>query len=347
MHDKIGQLRELGQKIEGWRQAQDWTVNALCREYGQLGSSKTFGRILDAQDDLSEGMDIDKQFLNYRAAWELMQEREEDPEENKIYTDFDFMKAGLSAIAEAVQQTDITRFVLITGLSGAGKSTLLDALQAHPRLGAITSRVEATEAWRAKTTDFLGALLMEMGHYDDKSKKDGSKEEADRGRKPELPQSTNARLEKLIERLDGRRRILAIDEFHHVGPEGYNMVKTIINRTKAVVVGVAIPELITRINKSNHAEAKQLFFNRLYEHVRFGEPRTGDVLEFMRRRGMKFASEKDAGVIAKSLASDSYEFGMWKYVKRCVKRANRSKGKAWTAEDFKDVVVRVKNSISL
>ena len=347
MHDKIGQLRELGKKIEVWRLAQDMSVAALCRDYGQLGSSKTFGRVLDEADDLSEGMDVGKRALDYQAAWELILERKEDPEQNRIYTDFDFVKSGLSAVTEALQQTDNTRFVLVTAGSGGGKSIFADILMEHKQLGPITTVVEASEAWRAKTTDFLGALLTKQGHFDRRGKRDGTEEAADRSRKPELPQGANDRLEKLIERLDGRRQVMVIDEFHHVGPEGYNLVKTIINRTRTVVVGLAIPELINRINKNSHAEAKQLFFNRLYEHVRFGAPQSGDVLTFMERRGLKFKSTDSARNIARSVSNDSTSYGLWKYVKRCVTRAKAKGAVAWGEEGFKEIIVRVKNSIEL
>ena len=43
---------------------------------------------------------------------------------------------------------------------------------------------------------------------------------------------------------------LAIDEAHHIGPAGYNIVKTIINQTRAVIVMTAIPDLIARINRA-------------------------------------------------------------------------------------------------
>jgi type II secretory pathway predicted ATPase ExeA len=343
---KIQQLRELGRKIEEWRVAHDYSKNKICAKFGQLGSSKTYGRVLDLKDDLAEAFDLDKQLPNYQAAWDLIQEHQEDPEENRIYEDFGFMESALEQVKEAMQQTDDMRLVLITGRPGAGKSAALKLLQADKRIGAVTVRVEATEAWRAKTTDFLGALLTEMGHYDRRGKQDASDGEVDRGRKAELPQSANDRLNRLIERIDGKRIVLAIDEAHHIGAEGYNVIKTLINQTSATVVMAAIPDLVNRINKKSHCEALQLF-GRMWSRVDLGSPKTGDVLQFMTRRGLKFATPADANGIARKIADESSTLGLWRYVKRCVREAKRRAGTAWTAEEFSHVIVKVRNSISL
>lgn len=340
--NKISELRRIAQEIENRRLTLGLSKNVLCQKFGQLGSTKTFGRMLDAKDALEE-LNLDRQLENYQAALELVLGYDEDPEELKIYSDFGFVRRGLNAVSDALQETDITRFVLVTAGSGGGKSAFLDLLQSEKKTASITYRVEATEAWRSKISDLLGALLMEVGMFD----RSTEEERARRDPSKELPQSSDARLRKLIERLDSRRVILAIDEGHHIGAEGYNIVKTIINQTRAVVVMTAIPEIIARINKKSHSEAQQLFTNRLSEHVRLGTPEAGDVLEFLKRRGIKFATAKDASAIADKISKEADSYGLWKYVKRCARYGRKEGGGPFNQNDFVKVIVRVKNSISL
>ncbi len=272
-------LRSLAQQIEAWRLGRGLSRNQICQRYGQLGSSKTYGRILDVEDGLAQ-LDVAVQTANYQAAWELLQVSKDDPEANRIYSDFEWVRAALVTVTEALDEPGISRLVLITGGTGAGKSTILDLLDRHPITKNITYRVEATEAWRESTNELLGALLTEVGAFERATDDAAAKSPTNA-----LPLSPGARLRKLVERINGRRVILSIDESHHIGPAGYNIVKTIINQTRAVVVMTAMPELIARINRASHAEAAQLFQNRLFEHVRLTRPEAGDVLEFCKRRG--------------------------------------------------------------
>ena len=341
----ITDLRAVAAQIEARRLDLGLSKNELCRKFGQLGSTKTYGRILNENDPL-EGVIVPRQLGNYQVAWELLQTYTEDPEANRLYHDFEFVRGAVAAVHEALDQPDITRLVLVTGGPGAGKTAFLDILEETRQTANIFYRVEATEAWRESTNELLGALLMEVGMFD-RAPAGGDTESRQR-LEPEkaLPIGPAARLRKLEDRLDSRKVILGIDEAHHIGPAGYNIIKTLINRTRAAVVMTAIPELITRINKAAHAEAKQLFFNRLYEHVRLGAPQAGDVLEFLRRRGVKFTSPKDASAIAAKIADDAQSHGLWKYVVRCARRARRQEGPL-DAAAFAKIILAVKGAISL
>lgn len=141
--------------------------------------------------------------------------------------------------------------------------------------------------------------------------------------------------------------ILGIDEGHHIGPSGYNLVKTIINNTRAVVAMTAIPELILRINKQSYSEAAQLFTNRLYQHCRFGAPTSAEALDFMQRRKVKFASAKDANEIAKKVADDAAAFGRWRYLDRCARKAKQQGNGPFNMESFAKIISRVKSQINL
>jgi hypothetical protein len=342
MDNKITELRELALNIETRRVQLDLSKNALCQKFGQLGSTKTYGRILDGGDDLTQ-LNIAGQLENYRAAWELIQSCDDDPEQMRIYSDFEFVEEAMAAVAEAMQQTDNTRLVLVTAGSGGGKSTVLDWLKEDPKTSKIFYKVEATEAWRMREGGLLGALLMEVGSYDGEEAR-GNRRKANY---QALPIGANARLRQLIELIDGRRIILGVDEFHHIGPAGYNIIKTIINQTRAVVVAAGMPELIARINKNSHSEAKQLFHNRLFKHVSIGTPSTGEVLEYLKRRGVKFAGPREANAIAEKLSKDSATYGLWKFVKRCANEARKKASHPFSLEAFAGIIAKVKANISL
>lgn len=335
------ELRDIAFEIEQRRQHLGLSKNALCQKFGQLGSTKTYGRILDVTDEL-EGLNVLTQLQNFRVARELLLDFKEDPEESKIYADFTFIKSAMDTVGEALQQNDNTRLVLVTGESGSGKSTLLDQMQQSDRTRSIVWRVEATEAWRESSFELLGAILGTVGIFE-RQPEGEKKKDADSA----MPRTPGGRLAKLVQRLNGNRAIIAIDEGHHIGAAGYNIVKSIINQTRAVVVLTAIPEIIQRINKNAYAEATQLFRNRLYEHVRFGAPQAGEVIEFMRRRGVGFAGPKIAASVAEKIASEAKHFGNWKYAVRCTREARRKSAEPFTAEQFMQVILDVKNKISL
>jgi energy-coupling factor transporter ATP-binding protein EcfA2 len=337
--ENITQLRSLAQAIEQRRTVLELSKNELCKKFGQLGSTKTYGRILDESDDL-DGMSVDKQIVNYQAALELVNAFTEDPEENKIYADFEFMRDAMTTVSECLQETDNTRFILVTGDSGAGKTTFIEALKLHPHYSKILYCTEATEAWRLKVNAFLGALLTELGMLDRTNKGDKTKTEM------LLPTGTEARLEKLIEHINGRQIIIVIDEGHHLGVEGLNVVKTLINQTRAVVIVLAHPALMAKTTKAAYAEVGQLLKNRLFASIRWPVPTSGDVLEFMRRRGVKFANEKTASEVAKAISVQSKGMGLWKFVKRCTKDARKNRTPL-TMDDFARVITKVKDRISL
>lgn len=341
--DTITKLRQLAGQIDQRRVELDLSKNQLCAKYGQLGSTKTFGRILKDDDDL-DGMDIEKQVQNYGAALELLAAYAEDPEENKIYADFSFVREAMQSVAEAMQQTDNTRLVLVTSRSGGGKTTFKEALKLNPRFRNNLYDVEATEAWRSKTNGLLGALLEAV--LINRAKAD-EKEESSRASLVKSIQGTEARLIKLIERINGSKIILVIDEAHHLGPEGFNLVKTIINQTRAVVILLAHPDLLNRINRNSYAETSQLWQNRLYECIKLPAPVSGDVMEFLKRRGVKFASEKVVSEASASISKESDTHGLWKFVKRCAQQARKNGAGALSSEDFARVIVKVKARISL
>jgi len=347
MHSsKTTELKSLGTKIETWRASNHLSKNALCKQFGQLGSTKTYGRVIDPEDALDD-LNIDGQLANYLAAWDLIQAFKQNPKDTEIYADFDHIMDATTAVAEALQEPadSISRLVLITGDTGSGKSTAVKILETHPATANVTYSIEATEAWRESENELLGALLMEIGIFDKADDESGEKKKKDP--RAGLPAGAGARLQKLIDRIDGRRLIIIIDEAHHIGPAGFNLVKTLINQTSAVFVLCGMTELILRINRTSHAECRQLFFNRLYKHIRLDAPEPGPVLEFFKRRGIIFETALEASQISNRVAQDSKGFGNWKYLVRCAKESRKRPNKPHTFETFVAITTAVKRHISL
>jgi hypothetical protein len=72
MDGKTKQLKELAYQIEIKREALGFTKKGWCDRFGQLGSTKTYGRIINPKDELEE-LDVERQLDNYLAAWEMIQ----------------------------------------------------------------------------------------------------------------------------------------------------------------------------------------------------------------------------------------------------------------------------------
>jgi len=346
MHNPTTDLREIAAQIEAWRAAHGLSKSALCKRYGHLGSSKTYGRIINPEDTLDEQIDVPRQLDNYRAAWELIRSELGDGHDSELYGDLQHVREALQSAINATQETGNNRLVLITGERGSGKSGFLDILSTDKRTANITFVVEATEAWREKPNNLLGALLMEVGCFERKPTDD---DEEARGRDPmdRLPSGTDGRLRKLVERLDGRRLILAIDEAHHIGPAGFNVLKSIINQTRAVIVMCAIPVLLGRIMKASYAEAAQLFENRIYEIIKFHGPDKGECLDFLKRRGVKFTTPKEAEACASKVIEGAATYALWNYVGRVARKARELGGNPYTGASFVDVIVAVKKRITM
>src|SRR5438105_15902043 len=118
MHNgTVERLRTVAGEIEAWREERGLSKAALCKKFGHLGSTKTYGRIIDREDDLKE-LDPVRQLDNYEAVLVLMQSEHGDPEDSKVYTDFEFIRDGMQAVINATRETGNNRLVLVTGERG-------------------------------------------------------------------------------------------------------------------------------------------------------------------------------------------------------------------------------------
>jgi hypothetical protein len=114
--------------------------------------------------------------------------------------------------------------------------------------------------------------------------------------------------------LKERKLILIINEAHHLGIPGLNMVKTILNATPTIIVLECIPVLLTRLLGSNYEEAIQLTGNRLCERVLLPTPPGEEILMMLDRRGVKFENVEVRNATAKLLEADAPTYGNWRFV---------------------------------
>jgi DNA transposition AAA+ family ATPase len=308
MSSEMEQLRAVAAEIEGWQLARKWSTAKMCQEFGGLGSTKTYKRILDRNDDLEE-LKVGKQLANFQAVLLQIEMQGEEATREDVYDDFADMVEARRAVAGAMKEQGNTRLVIVEGNPGTGKSAICDELE--KKWPNVFVRAEATEIWKESPMAMLKHLLLAVGKREMRAKED------DKG-KPSaevlMPQCTDERQEKLFDQLNERKFILGLDEGHHLGPRTLNILKALINQTPTVVVMFAIPTLLARLTTKSYEEARQLTHNRLYRRVRLRGPEAGEVAEFVQRRGIKWTDKKAENECTEKLANRARSLGNWKFV---------------------------------
>lgn len=248
------ELRALARDIDTFRRDSGLTTVQLLARFPELGSDKTFSLFRKPDADLSE-LALDKWLAKYREVWKAIDGNFEAPEVPRLDD-----LAGPAKLCEVFLRTrrvrDNSRFVLILGDSGCGKTTTLDVLASKPYGLSNVLRTDAHAVWRDKKsgrgTDvcLLRDLLSKLGVEDAPSRRDQL-------------------LMEVVAKLQGRQRCIAIDEIHHLCPDGINLLKDLINMTPAIIVGAAMPELWDKLNsvRGGWTECKQLMRNRLAEKI--------------------------------------------------------------------------------
>lgn len=260
--------------------------NALLRKFPALGSTKTYRLILDGHCD---GLSVDRQLTNYRRAALLLDNAQSSSEEI-IWSDMDKTERVILAVTEARAQRGVNRFVKVTGRSGFGKTSCVGALDEK-----FPNEVLAVEADVSTTLPVLLKRILHRLNAGRARDDDGQTERR-------VPGPTDERLLGVIEALnDGRRRILCIDEAHHLRADSLNGIKTLINQVAdLVVVMLGVGTLMKQIEDSASEEAEQLNDNRLYEAVNM-EVTALDAERFLCR------SLKIATALAKTIAPQMAE----------------------------------------
>jgi AAA domain-containing protein len=321
--DTLQQLRAVAANIETFRKDLGMQKAPLLRQYPELGSDKTYGKIISGSFDQ---LDAEKWFQAYEHVWNQIQHDDQGGDDGLIES----LSAPVElcrSYLETRNEKGNARFILILGDTGMGKTTAIRVMQSKP-YGGLMVVVEASDAWRGpKGTagPLLHAIGVALGMNG-------------------LPVRRDTLLNEVMAKLKGQRRCLVVEEAHHLCPQGLNTIKTLINLTPVIVVATAIPVLWERVagSKAAWAEVKQLVGNRLAERIVLTLSME-DVMGFLERRdtGLSAADMKKA---AARLMEEARGFANMKFIDRATARFKRevAKGQDASLETFNNAIAQEK-----
>lgn len=310
------ELRSLAQRIEQFQLEQKWSDTRLLREVPQIGSSKPYRNILRGKlDELS----IDAQLTKYRAALkrvEALRTRTKRPEPE--YRTFQNVTESLSAVEAALLENSLRRFVAIVGESGTGKSTVRRFITGQHK--EITIAFEAHDHWGGSLRCIANAAVAAFNT-------------ARKGKVQCHPQIPTITVENLIGGIESQRLILLVDEAHHLGPRGINMLKSLINACpNLVVVAEFIPSLLKQLTRNNFEECRQLFLNRMCEIVELPSPPAAEIRQLLENREVRLPEKCDEWM--ESLAVEARSFGNWAFINQFCNAVPIAEKRLMNAEDF-------------
>jgi type II secretory pathway predicted ATPase ExeA len=304
MNTDILKLRQLAAEIRNYQLERGWSDARLVREISGVGSSKTYKSVLDPNNDL-EDYDLAKQLRNFQSAVEAVNAmRKTDRPAEPEYEDFDNVTDAEEAVRRASLEDEecVARLVIIEGETSTGK----DAVKRHllKQFPNNSVALDANELWKMAPTTPLNAIYVALEIV--KRQTENST--------PKIPRHPKDLLMSILDELKNRKLILIINEAHHIGLPGLNMVKTIINESPVVIVLIGIPKLLTQLLGQNYEEAIQLTGNRLAERVYLNTPQSAEILLMLERRGVKFESPLVQNTAAQLLQEHAPAFGNWRFV---------------------------------
>jgi Rad3-related DNA helicase len=237
----------------------------LLSQYPSLASHKTHSRLMRGD---TVGLDLSRWAAQYLATAQLISAEADAPRESRAEDGLIEELSPTAAVTETVAelaafQAGPDRLVIIEGGTGSGKTWALKAVA--QRLEGMCIRVEASETWRS-LNQMLRDLCVAAG--------------LSRGG---LPTTTGGLQAHLLAGLQSRK-ILLIDEAHHLTAQGLNTIKTLLNRTPMCIVMAGIDTLWRKLQASSAEEARQLIHNRMFRRLALKAPVLADVELFLRKR---------------------------------------------------------------
>lgn len=279
------QTADIAKRVNGFAVRKGWSKKRLCAEMPLIGSERTFRDMLAGRGD---GYDLERQLQNLQAVWQEVSELAGPGETEPVFDDLTSVTQVANACLGVMSNWGINRAVIVLGESGIGKTTAIRRLATR-----YTDRVlmmETTAVWKDNPAPLLKAMLRQLGEG-------------------EPPISAADRFDLLVQKLSLSRRMIAVDEAHHLGPNSLNTIKSLINQTPGEFVLAAIPSLWAKLSRSAYMEARQLSTNRLYELVQL-ELETADIARFLRHRipGMDLKLSREAGKLIRPPAAGNGNF---------------------------------------
>lgn len=305
--DAARQLRQIATAIETYRADLGMTKATLLRTYPELGTDKSYGKIIAG--DFTELKIEDRWLPAWSHVWSQIQAGEDD-DDSELIANMSGPTELCRAYLETRNEKGNARFILALGDTGVGKSSAVRILRAKPYGGLITA-VEACEIWKGKTGRGSAIpLLREIGRAS------GLRD---------LPAGRDRLLTAVVDGLSAKRRGIVIDELHHLCPEGVNTLKALINLTPSIIIGMAMPVLWDKLSGSRAGwiECKQIKGNRLAEviHMRL---LVEDVLTYLQARLADLQlSDAFLADAARRLQAEAVHLGNLAFVKAAVRRFRR------------------------
>lgn len=308
MHNELEeQIRAKARQVQNYQIERAWSDARLLKEIPQLGSTKTFKRLLNTKDKL-EQVNLANQLRSLDSALATIESRRKsDQRAEPDYDDFNNIIDTLSAVAEALhEEQSIARFVAIQGENGTGKTTTARALAREYPNGLIA--VEALDGWRDSRGAPFTALLQAFNSA--------------RKAQVKIPVYPIDRFGALVDAINDQRLVILIDEAHYLSPRTLNDLKSLINKCPRIaLVCLFIPSLLRRLRTNAYEEAAQLFGNRMSRTVHLQNPQANEVLDLLQRRGVTFVNDEEATAAVANLVQDAPELGNWRYISQFAREA--------------------------
>mgnify|MGYP003601961737 CR=1 FL=1 len=316
------ELVELARNIRNWQESKGsaFTTAKMLRRFPTLGSDRTYGRLVAGT---VEDLDVEKQLVNYRSAWALIEAIGDDASTSEdFYDDLSTVVQLRRAMMETFNENGIARFILVQGDTGSGKTSA--ARSVIQRYGSRLLFTELSPYVGDSPYNFLVLVLAALGI-----------------KSP--PNDAMGCYAKVVHELNATRRGLIIDELHHAGPKILNSIKTLINQTPGEFVGLTMPTLWNRLEKAAYDECRQLTGNRLAERIQLDQINRSDMTKFVTRRlpGLNGATAQAIALLEQSAKGR----GNLAFVRDvCRRAAEQYDGQKITIEDFAGVVAAEQKS---
>lgn len=293
--EEAKELQTIAQEIKTWRESrpsqEGWTIKRLMSTFPGLGSDKTLAAL--SQGEFA-GRPVWKWLPRYRVALGALRNMEEHQGGVEEILPLSNMAEALPAVCTAVLKMGkkrIDRLVVIEGGSGAGKTSNLKRIKEE--WAGAAYYMEADSSW-VSARQAAGDILAAMGETT-------------------IAYPRAKRQEALLSRLQSNV-VLLIDEAHHGGAEFLSLVKTLINRSEAVIVLAAMDTLWRKLTCEASEEASQLLHNRLSEKVVLYPPEKEDVQVY-------FEAVFPVGLEhAEILAKESARYGYMSYLRKVMEQ---------------------------
>ena len=324
--DTAEQLRSVAQNIETYRIDLVMSKAQLLRDYPELGSDKTNGKIVSGN---LEQLDAASWLEKYQHVWNQIQHDEQGGDEGLIETLGAPVELCRSYL-ETRNEKGNGRFILVLGESGMGKTSAVNVMKSKP-YGGLIYDLEATDVWKDKNGRGTAApLLQAIGE------RIGLKG---------VPSSKSRLLSVVVNKLKERRICLVIEEVHHLCPQGVNTLKTLINLTPVIIIATGLPTLWEKLagSKAAWAECKQLTGNRLAERIEL-RLTPADVSAFLVKRLGEVATSEFTTKTAPLLIQEAVSRGNMKFIAKAAQTFLRQvgKGEDATVETMKNAIAQEK-----